>query len=195
MDAAALIRSWRNREELTQAQLAARLGVDQSYISSYESGRRSPGISVLDRIAGALGAELRVELEPRPPDSQWVPLTLARLGDHLALEADVERKRRLVIEFITGYSATTLADRRGLVIGRPDLDTGPWAALLGGFAEHYAFWDEFEAPTWSREPARFLCTAWYLVDGLRMRRRARWGAPAAFARRLVFLDPADLERT
>ena len=195
MDAAALIRSWRNREELTQAELAARLGVDQSYISSYESGRRSPGIGVLDRIASALGAELRVELEPRPSDTPWVPLTLTRLGDHLALEADMERKRRLVIEFITGYGATHLADRRRLVMGRPDLDTGPWAALLAGFAEHYAFWDEFEAPGWSRDPGRFLSVAWYLVDGVRMRRRARRGSPAAFARRLVFLDPSDLERT
>ena len=194
MDTAALIKGWRDCEGLTQAELAARVGVDQSYISSYESGRRSPGIGVLQRIAGALGSDLRVELQPRLNRGRWVPLTLADLGAHLAQEDDIERRRRLVIEFVTGYGTAALSDRRGLVTARPDLDTGPWAALLAGFAEHCAFWDEYEPPPWSREPARFLSVAWYLFDGVRMRRRARMGSPAAFARRLVFLDPADLER-
>jgi transcriptional regulator with XRE-family HTH domain len=194
VDASRLIRSWRRQQGLSQAELAERIGVDQSYISSYESARRSPGLGVLQRIAGGLGGELRLALQPRPGAMGWVPLTLAALGEHLAGEVDIERRRRLVLEFVTGYGAMDLHSRPSLVSSRPDLDTGPWAALLAGFAEHCAFWDEFEPPIWSCEPARFLSRAWYLVDGARMRRRARLGSPAAFARRLVFLDPADLER-
>ncbi|GEM_PF-1697570 len=170
------------------------MGVDQSYISSYESGRRSPGLNVLERIAGGLGSELRLGLEPSLRATGWTPLTLASLGDHVAQEEDIERSRRLVLEFVTGYAGTDVRYRRSLVAQRPDLDRGPWAALLAGLAEHYAFWDEFEPPDWCRESARFLSQAWYLVDGARMRRRARLGSPAAFARRLVFLDPTDLER-
>ena len=195
MNASALIRGWREAQGLTQAELAARIGVDQSYISSYESARRSPGLGVLERFASGLGGELRIALEPSPRSrGWWVPLTLASLAKHLAEEGDVERKRRLVLEFVTGYTATELRHRRALVAQRPDLDSGPWSALLAGFAEHYAFWDEYEAPDWCHEPARFLAQAWYLVDGVRMQRRARIGSPAAFARRLVFLDPTDLER-
>ncbi len=195
MDAARIIRGWRETSELTQAQLARRVGVDQSYISSYESARRSPGLAVLERLGRGLGGELHVALRPRARSTTgWSPLTLADLGAQLAREDEVERKRRLVLEFVTGYGAAAWRHRPALVARRPELDQGPWAALLGGFAEHGAFWDEYDAPEWCYEPARFLPQAWYLVAGKRMRRRARLGSPAAFARRLVFLDPADLER-
>ncbi len=194
MKASALIRSWREQQGLTQAELAARMGVDQSYISSYESARRAPGLGVLRRIAGGLQGELRLTFERAPPTGAWSPLTLATLGGHLAGATDDGRRRRLVWEFVTGYTATPWRLRSSMVAERPDLDEGPWAALIAGFAEHYAFWDEFEPPRWCYEPTRFLSQAWYLPEGPRMRRRARLGSPAAFARRLVFLDPADLER-
>lgn len=195
MKAAELIRSWRQAQGLTQAQLAAKIGVDQSYVSSYERPRRAPSLAVLERFAGGLGGELRVALDLLPQSSTgWVPLTLASLAEALVGERDVTRKRRLVLEFVTGYNATERRYRRALVAQRPDLDHGPWSALLAGFAEHYAFWDEYEPPLWCQEPTRFLAQAWYFVDGARMRRRARVESPAAFARRLVFIDPMDLER-
>lgn len=47
---------------ITQAQLAERVGKQQSVISQIESGRRSPRLETLASIAAALGLELRVEL-------------------------------------------------------------------------------------------------------------------------------------
>lgn len=47
---------------ITQAQLAERVGKQQSVISQIESGRRSPRLETLASIAVALGLRLRVEL-------------------------------------------------------------------------------------------------------------------------------------
>ncbi|MEU5996064.1 helix-turn-helix transcriptional regulator [Spirillospora sp. NPDC047418] len=46
---------------LTQAELAKRAGLTQPALSRLESGGPTPTIGVLDRLAHALGARLRVE--------------------------------------------------------------------------------------------------------------------------------------
>ena len=48
--------------ELTQAELAARIGADKSYISRIERGLTVPSVATLYRIAAAMG--LTVELIP-----------------------------------------------------------------------------------------------------------------------------------
>lgn len=42
---------------LTQSELAARLGVDQSYVSKYESARRRLDVIEFLRVVAALGAD------------------------------------------------------------------------------------------------------------------------------------------
>jgi uncharacterized protein len=64
IDAADLIREARLRASLTQVQLAARAGVTQSVISTYENARREPSFSVLQRLLLAAGFAPRVQLEP-----------------------------------------------------------------------------------------------------------------------------------
>lgn len=49
------IRAARERLGLTQAQLGERLGWQQGLVSRYEAGKREPSVSVLCRIADALG--------------------------------------------------------------------------------------------------------------------------------------------
>lgn len=44
----------RARLELTQAQVAERLGVSQPYYAEIEGGRRIPGLDVVERVAIAL---------------------------------------------------------------------------------------------------------------------------------------------
>jgi len=57
------IRQLRARRQLTQAELAKRAGLSWIYIAKLEAGDRlSPSLPVLERIARALGARLRVEL-------------------------------------------------------------------------------------------------------------------------------------
>jgi len=50
----------RERHGLTQAQLAARCGVDQGDISRIERGSTSPTSRTLQRIAAALDADVRL---------------------------------------------------------------------------------------------------------------------------------------
>jgi transcriptional regulator with XRE-family HTH domain len=62
--AAEIIRAARVRAELTQVELAARAGLTQSVISTYENGRREPSLVVLQRLLRAAGFAWRMELEP-----------------------------------------------------------------------------------------------------------------------------------
>ena len=50
---------------LTQQELAEKVGTQQPSIARIESGRRRASISMLERIAEALDADLRVTLMPR----------------------------------------------------------------------------------------------------------------------------------
>ena len=50
---------------LTQEELARRVGVPQSVIARLESGRHLPSLRSLDRIAGKLGLQIKVDLVPR----------------------------------------------------------------------------------------------------------------------------------
>ena len=56
------IKRVRKKVGLTQAELAAKIGTNKSYISRVETGRTEPKVSTFYRIASALG--LNVELTP-----------------------------------------------------------------------------------------------------------------------------------
>lgn len=63
-----LIEDARKKANLTQEELAARVGSDKSYISRIENGKTEPKVSSFYRIAGALG--LSVELVPKNINSK-----------------------------------------------------------------------------------------------------------------------------
>lgn len=50
---------------LTQQELAERVGTQQPSIARIESGRRKASIAMLEKIAAALDADLRVTFAPR----------------------------------------------------------------------------------------------------------------------------------
>lgn len=56
----------RTRANLTQAELAERMGTSQSTIARLESGTAKPTLSTLRRLAQATGTRLKISLEPRP---------------------------------------------------------------------------------------------------------------------------------
>lgn len=64
--AAELLREARARSGLTQAQLAARAGVQQSVVSVYESGRRQPALATLAALVAATGYELDLRIRRGP---------------------------------------------------------------------------------------------------------------------------------
>ena len=65
------LREARRRRKFTQDELAAKSGVDQTHISSIETGRRIPSDDVTERLAKALGiapSKLRFD-KPEPSAS------------------------------------------------------------------------------------------------------------------------------
>jgi len=86
--ASELIRDARLRAGLTQVQLAARAGVTQSVISTYENGRREPSLAALQRLIRAAGFEASVDLLPADAPS---PLRERVAAVRHALLAVVER--------------------------------------------------------------------------------------------------------
>ena len=67
-------------------------------------------------------------------------------------------------------------------------------ALLAAAAEHVACHRQLPAPPWCSKPGRFLASAWFPIDLPSVRVRAIVSAPAAFWRRLIFIDRSDLSR-
>jgi transcriptional regulator with XRE-family HTH domain len=53
------VRRLRLAAKISQAELAARMGVDRAYISGLEQGRRNPTVVTLWHIAKALGVAMR----------------------------------------------------------------------------------------------------------------------------------------
>lgn len=49
------VRHYRERASLTQAQLAAAIGISRSSVANMEAGRQEPGLDLLTRLAGRLG--------------------------------------------------------------------------------------------------------------------------------------------
>lgn len=52
------LRAQRAESGLTQAELAARAGLQQAHVAHYEAGRRAPSLRNLCRLADALGISL-----------------------------------------------------------------------------------------------------------------------------------------
>lgn len=59
------VRALREQCGWSQAQLAAAAAMTQSAIARFEAGGTVPSLSILDRLAQALDAELTVQVTPR----------------------------------------------------------------------------------------------------------------------------------
>jgi len=67
------IRAWRKYHGLTQAQLAERIGIDRSYLSNIETGRRRYDQPFLEAAAEALRCEPAdlIMRDPTEPEGLW----------------------------------------------------------------------------------------------------------------------------
>ena len=78
----AILRQLRQERQLTQAELASRLGIAKSTVSMYESGEREPNFLQLERIADCFGVDMNTLLGDAaaipelldPPECYKVPL-------------------------------------------------------------------------------------------------------------------------
>ena len=57
------IRNLRTVASISQEELAARMNVDQAYVSRLEAGQLNPTITTLEQIAAALEVEPKILLE------------------------------------------------------------------------------------------------------------------------------------
>ena len=185
------LRHAREAAGLSQSAVGEAAGVGQPMVSVYEHERREPTWATFRRLLRAAGAVAEVHVEPLPEDA----LTLFELAGHLAATDDDRRRRRLVLEFVGRFDNTPHENRRALIVERPE-PTGDrrWDALLGALAEHLAFHDAVDPPSWCTDADRFLAAAWYWVDLPSVRRRAAATTSTSFRRRNVWVDRADLDR-
>ena len=67
------IRAWRKHRGLPQAQLAERIGIDRSYLSNIETGRRRYDQPFLEAAAEALRCEPAdlIMRDPTEPEGMW----------------------------------------------------------------------------------------------------------------------------
>jgi HTH-type transcriptional regulator / antitoxin HipB len=62
------VRALRVEAGLTQQELADAIGTTQSAVARLEGGGSVPTLGTLDKVAGALGRELHVEMARREPE-------------------------------------------------------------------------------------------------------------------------------
>ena len=62
----------RQRAGLAQSELADRAGTSQPAIARLERGQVSPTLATLERLVGAAGFELRMELVPKAPSDRLI---------------------------------------------------------------------------------------------------------------------------
>jgi len=90
---AQIIREARLKAELTQSELAERLGRDRAQIARWETGGQEPSVENLRAVVEACGFVLRLEIAEREDD----PVLDAQLGTSL-LQAPQQRVQSLLEE-------------------------------------------------------------------------------------------------
>lgn len=94
--AAGLVRTARQRADLTQGELAEAADMRQQAISAYETGRIEPTLPTLQRILAAAGFELRVHLEPIDDHDEALLELLERLPPETRARIERDQRDRVV---------------------------------------------------------------------------------------------------
>ena len=124
----------------------------------------------------------------------FAPMTMEHLGDHVAGEAEADRRWLLLLEFLEEYEHEPTPTRQSLVEAEPAIVDDRWGALLAGVAEWLAARDGFAAPRWVHTPNRTLSDAWCPYTLASLQRLAADNSPPEMRRHGVLIDPYDLAR-
>jgi uncharacterized protein len=127
LTAATLLRQARQRAGLSQVELAARAGVTQSVISSYESGHRQPSVPTLAALIEATGFELETVIRRQPR-------RLKTLSGPVGVR--LRRRRRDLVAAAAAHGVSGLRVFGSVARGedRPDSDVDLLAELPPGMS-------------------------------------------------------------
>ncbi len=84
------IKSLRDKASITQAQLAESGATSQPTVAAYESGRKSPTINTVVRLAGSVGLEPSIEFHPPMTREDRRSLSLHRAIAQRLMEGPAE---------------------------------------------------------------------------------------------------------
>ncbi|MGH8911097.1 MAG: helix-turn-helix transcriptional regulator [Acidimicrobiia bacterium] len=93
--AAGIIRSARQKANLTQGQLADAAQVSQQVISAYETGRREPTLPTLLRLVRAAGLDLRFRLVQLDTHDEGLAEYIETLPPSLRASLDEASRQRV----------------------------------------------------------------------------------------------------
>ncbi|MGI9121097.1 MAG: hypothetical protein ACR2G7_13425 [Acidimicrobiales bacterium] len=126
---------------------------------------------------------------------RFAPMSIDRLGVHLAEAGDGDRRWLLLLEFLEEYEHEPAPTRAALLQPEPP-GTGDdrWDALLAGVAEWLSTSEGRAGPDWDRTPRRTLAAPWCPYELASLQRLAGRNAPAELRRHGVLIDPYDLSR-
>ena len=103
--------AWRKHRRLTQAELAARIGIARSYLTKIEGGDRRYDQPFLESAAEALGCTVRDLLSRQPEESEGIAELWA------SLTAIEQRRALAVLRAMFPEAANTSADGKARANG------------------------------------------------------------------------------
>ncbi|MGW6131044.1 helix-turn-helix domain-containing protein [Cellulomonas sp. NPDC055163] len=186
--AATLLRAGRAARRVSQRQLAVAARTDRPAIIAIEKGTRDPSVGVLDRLLAAVGHRL-ISV---PTLAAPVAVFADEIARHL-LTDDPEGAFRTFLQLHDTLRSQDAGVQVALCLTEPaPTGSAPFDALIAGLVEHLLTARKLPVPAWVEAPSRFLGSDWFVDDSAYARAHDRDAAPAAFARRRVYLAPAEL---
>lgn len=136
MDLGVALRTARRRAGLTQREVAAGAGTSQTAVAAYEGGRKSPNLTTLARLAGAMGTTLSIGLV-LPTADEHVPRRAELLSRHERQSLWLHRAIAVKIQADPAHALAVAADnlsirRRADARGQAESWRRAWEALLAG---------------------------------------------------------------
>jgi transcriptional regulator with XRE-family HTH domain len=193
--AAELLRTLRQKNDLTQRDLARLADVPQPTIAAIESAQREPSISLLSRIVESAGYGLQLDL--RPLARFGVLNTSRQIEKSLRKVHDIDRVEDSILRLVLSFrDALRRADEFELrdLIDEPPSHSGSsrWDAFLAAVVEEECVRRDIPAPRWANDPDRFLKPFWYLSQNPSLHDWEFETAPAPYVRHGVLVAAEEL---
>ena len=193
--AAEIIRSLRERHHLTQRDLAQLAGVPQPTISSIESGKREPSLSLLSSIVESVGEALRIGVVPATPfsgvaTSDAIRHLIRRSETGDAVDDSILRRLLSFRDVIQQASPEEVID---LITSPPSLiGDARWDACVAAVVEEECARRDVAPPRWVNDAQRFVKPFWFLSKIPALHQWEFETAPTAFIRHGVIAAADEL---